>query len=379
MFLFARQLPRASCQRIDSIRSGRKHRAVMPRARALGVGVGGGVGVRVKKEEDAASPPPASAAAAPAPPSPLQPTQRRQPRSAAVAVKKEMTSGPGASASSRDADARRGVVKRENPVSGTRGERGGRHRAASHSGRRSEDGGGGAGGGSSSSSSSSSKSSVDGSLKREKRKASAGSAGGVAAVEKADAQTKRPKSDVETDGDDDDDADDDAGDDGIDDAKPNAWDAAYWPLLRFVEAHGHARVPHRFADDPALGRWVSTQRQAYAAELERKAGREPQCTTRITAARIKKLQRIGFEWTLVKPNAWDDRFAAMRRFVKKHGHARVPIEFADNPALGRWVSRQRNAYAAELERKAGREPQCKHRITAARIKKLQRIGFEWTL
>ncbi len=150
-------------------------------------------------------------------------------------------------------------------------------------------------------------------------------------------------------------------------------------MRRFVKKHGHARVPATFADDPALGMWVKTQRHAYAAELDRKAGHEPRCTARITAARIKKLQHIGFEWTLVNPNAWDERFAAMRRFVKKHGHAQVPARFADDPSLGRWVGNQRQAYAAELERKAGREPRCASRITAVHIKKLQRIGFEWTL
>ena len=60
----------------------------------------------------------------------------------------------------------------------------------------------------------------------------------------------------------------------------------------------------------------------------------------------------------------------MRRFVKTHGHARVQLQFAKDPALGTWVSRQRQAYAAELERKAGREPRCRQRITAAHIKKL---------
>ena len=80
-----------------------------------------------------------------------------------------------------------------------------------------------------------------------------------------------------------------------------------------------------------------------------------------------------------KAEAWDERFGALRGFVKKHGHARVPLKFADDPALGIWVSTQRQAYAAELERKAGREPRCDKRITAARIKKLQRIGFEWRL
>jgi hypothetical protein len=78
---------------------------------------------------------------------------------------------------------------------------------------------------------------------------------------------------VETAGGEDDDADhhNDAGDDD------NAWGAAHWLLLRFVEAHSHARAPVNFADEPALGRWVSWQRRAYAAELER-------CNSRITAA-----------------------------------------------------------------------------------------------
>ena len=77
--------------------------------------------------------------------------------------------------------------------------------------------------------------------------------------------------------------------------------------------------------------------------------------------------------------AWDERFSALRRFLKKHGHTRVPARLANDPSLGMWVARQRQAYAAELERKAGREPRCSQRITFARIKKLQRIGFEWSL
>jgi Helicase associated domain len=154
------------------------------------------------------------------------------------------------------------------------------------------------------------------------------------------------------------------------------WNKRFAALRQFEKKHGHARVPTEFAGDPALGLWVSTQRRAYAAELERKAGREPSCARRISAARVKKLQRIRFEWVVVKPGMWDERFAALRRFVKEHGHARVPTEFADDPALGEW---QRRAYAAELERKAGREPSCDKRISEARVKKLQHIRFEWVV
>ena len=159
-------------------------------------------------------------------------------------------------------------------------------------------------------------------------------------------------------------------------AGANSWEVQYLALLRFVEVHGHARVPCRFTEDPHLGWWVSTQRRAYAAELERKASREPRCHVRITAARVKKLERIGFQWK-VPAGTWDERFVALREFVKKHAHARVPQLFEEDPCLGQWVHRQRQAYAAELERKAGGEPRCHKRITAARVKKLERIGFEW--
>ena len=147
-------------------------------------------------------------------------------------------------------------------------------------------------------------------------------------------------------------------------------------LRRFVKEHGHARVPKEFADDPALATWVRRQRQAHAAEQERKAGREPSCDKRISSARVKKLQHIRFEW-VAKPDMWDERFAALREFVKEHGHARVPSRCAEDPALGKWVHTQRSAYAAELERFAGREPNCLSRITAVHMKELEHIGFEW--
>jgi hypothetical protein len=72
--------------------------------------------------------------------------------------------------------------------------------------------------------------------------------------------------------------------------RPRAVRGGPWPPRQST------RVPKRFADDPALGLWVSTQRRAYAAELEREAGQSPSSTSRISAARVKKLQRVGFEW-----------------------------------------------------------------------------------
>ncbi len=173
-----------------------------------------------------------------------------------------------------------------------------------------------------------------------------------------------------------------AGAEGATGSGDSSWETQYHALKVFVAAQGHARVPLQFPGDPGLGTWVSTQRRAYAAELERKAGKQPKCMNRISTDRIKKLQAIGFQWTVVARHAraeWEERFVALTRFVDKHGHARVPLKFADDAALGTWVSTQRRAHAAELERKAGQQPKCQNRINADQIKKLQDIGFEWTI
>ena len=40
---------------------------------------------------------------------------------------------------------------------------------------------------------------------------------------------------------------------------------------------------------------------------------------------------------------WEAMFVALEQFVKKHGHARVPGSYVENPALGIWVKNQRRA------------------------------------
>jgi hypothetical protein len=71
--------------------------------------------------------------------------------------------------------------------------------------------------------------------------------------------------------------------------------------------------------------------------LQREAGQEPSTAGRISAARIKTLQHIGLE-----------QFAALRRFVKKHGHARMPCQFANDLLLGTWIHDERRTHVAEF-------------------------------
>ncbi len=45
--------------------------------------------------------------------------------------------------------------------------------------------------------------------------------------------------------------------------KHDVWDERFAALRQFVQQHGHARVPAKFPEDPALGMWVDSQRRAY--------------------------------------------------------------------------------------------------------------------
>ena len=88
--------------------------------------------------------------------------------------------------------------------------------------------------------------------------------------------------------------------------------------------------------------------------MARRNGRNPRSTKRMTEEKIERLQSIGFEWRLSQTTVgraltWDDRFKALKAFVKDAGHARVPV---CDRALGNWVRNQRRACVFQCD---GRE------------------------
>lgn len=62
---------------------------------------------------------------------------------------------------------------------------------------------------------------------------------------------------------------------------------------------------------------------------------------------------------------WDAMLHALEAFKKEQGHCRVPALWAKNPALGRWVAKQR------FQHKLGVLP-------SVYVDKLNKIGFVWT-
>jgi hypothetical protein len=71
--------------------------------------------------------------------------------------------------------------------------------------------------------------------------------------------------------------------------RDGTWEDYLKELADYRKIRGHCSVPHRFSENPKLGRWVSTQRTNYWLHLKGK-------TSHITPFRIQELESLGFEW-----------------------------------------------------------------------------------
>jgi hypothetical protein len=120
--------------------------------------------------------------------------------------------------------------------------------------------------------------------------------------------------------------------------------------------HGDCNVPRHWAEDPPLGRWVDKQR-ARKKMLDRGEPSEG-----MTAARVAKLEALGFAWQLLA--GWEAQLAKLEAYKQRHGDCNVPQGWAEDPPLGRWVREQRT-YKKALERGEPRKG-----MTAARVVKL---------
>ncbi|KAL7578733.1 hypothetical protein ACA910_015966 [Epithemia clementina (nom. ined.)] len=67
------------------------------------------------------------------------------------------------------------------------------------------------------------------------------------------------------------------------------WDRRYKELAEYAKRHGDCLVPNKYADNPGLGCWVSTQRTAYKKRINGKP-------SSLTQEHVDLLIRIGFVW-----------------------------------------------------------------------------------
>lgn len=110
---------------------------------------------------------------------------------------------------------------------------------------------------------------------------------------------------------------------------------------------------HVTADGFRLGAWLAERRREY------RAGTLP-------AARAAALERLGIRWDAAADAAWQQGTQRLTAYRSAHGHAQVPVAYADPDGyrLGTWLSSQR------LARRRGELP-------AARVAALEALGVTW--
>lgn len=110
--------------------------------------------------------------------------------------------------------------------------------------------------------------------------------------------------------------------------KDARWEEAFAALVAYVESNGDARVPARSIQGTIkLGMWVRIQRE-YREQLspERRASLEA---------------LPGWTWDVLDAQ-WEQALAALTRYVRRVGNARVPVSHREGTFdLGRWVANQR--------------------------------------
>jgi hypothetical protein len=132
-------------------------------------------------------------------------------------------------------------------------------------------------------------------------------------------------------------------------ARDEKFERHFSALKAFYKREGHSRVPKRWVENGLeLGNWVQTVRSA------EKFVRTPE--------RMLALASVQFAW-----NAFDQLFelnmAALRSFVDREGHARVPQRWREGDiGLGVWV--------AKLRMKPGS-------VSPAKRAELEALGFVW--
>jgi superfamily II DNA or RNA helicase len=112
------------------------------------------------------------------------------------------------------------------------------------------------------------------------------------------------------------------------------WEEGFSHLLKYVELHGHARVPAScIFDNYKLGQWTTLQRQEHGKG-------------KLDATRQSRLAEIsGWTWDPVA-DLWEEGFSRLVDYVERHGDALVPQTYTfDKYQLGPWVNTQRSRYA----------------------------------
>ena len=128
------------------------------------------------------------------------------------------------------------------------------------------------------------------------------------------------------------------------------WEKGFEALQAFRKREGHCRASRSHIENNfKLGKWLNTQRSY---------------KSRLSPEQISRLDSIGFSWD-PRTEQWEESFAALKKFHKSEGHARVPQRLnVDGVKLGVWANLQRQFNN-------------KGELSAERRDRLENLGFIW--
>ncbi len=134
------------------------------------------------------------------------------------------------------------------------------------------------------------------------------------------------------------------------DPKKAAWEGMFKLLGAYKARHNHCKVPKGWKENPELADWVIRQRREHGGG-------------RLTPEQSGRLEAMGFVWDL-ELDAWENGFAALKKYHAIHGHAEIPAPYPRNRELGDWAEEQRRKNS-----KGTLSPERKQRLDA--------LGFVW--
>ena len=135
------------------------------------------------------------------------------------------------------------------------------------------------------------------------------------------------------------------------------WMKHYQTLVRYAGRHRGSICVPPFYRDRSLVRWIQAQRK-------RRRGSDDRAGRALSPEQIKLLDKLGFCWD-AHEYRWDQRLEEFRKFIARHGHAKVPCQcHGRRNALAEWVRRQRR-----LKRKG--------KLSPSRRRKWAKLDIAW--
>lgn len=141
-----------------------------------------------------------------------------------------------------------------------------------------------------------------------------------------------------------------------------SWDTMYEKAKEYYEQNGDLLIPSIYYTEEgySLGRWLTTQRNAYAGRTDRL----------LTQEQVDKLEKIGVIWDSHLDYIWNRYFELAKQYYEKHGDLNVPKDYVvDGLKLGIWILRMRKAQSDQRDAV----------VTPEKKAKLDSIGMIWNV